>query len=153
MKFCYNMRFTLSQQSQRSRSILKDGSRFLGLFWKKKTLSYKQRNLVFYNNFYQFSIRTCYELLEPHHWDSSDEGWQCKFFCVFFLWANKIYPKLITKYLIWVSDTSSYRYHKFMFFIIKTTSYDLFKSDKVAIFKFINSFPLSYSITPMRQRA
>ena len=35
MKFCYNTSFTLPKQSQRSRSILKDGSRSLGLFWKE----------------------------------------------------------------------------------------------------------------------
>ena len=46
MKFCYNTNFTLSRQSQRSRSILQDGSRSLGLFWKEKTLSYNQRNTV-----------------------------------------------------------------------------------------------------------
>ena len=44
MKFFYNMRFTLPKQSQRSRSVLQDGSRFLGLFWKEKTSSYKRRN-------------------------------------------------------------------------------------------------------------
>ena len=36
MKFCYNTNFTLRKQSQRSRSILQDGSRSLGLFWKEK---------------------------------------------------------------------------------------------------------------------
>ena len=36
MKFCYNTNFTLPEQSQRSRSILQDGSRSLRLFWKKK---------------------------------------------------------------------------------------------------------------------
>ena len=36
MKFYYNTSFTLPKQSQRSRSILKDGSRFLELFWKDK---------------------------------------------------------------------------------------------------------------------
>ena len=36
MKFCYNTNFTLPKQSQRSRSILQDGSRSLGLFWKEK---------------------------------------------------------------------------------------------------------------------
>ena len=46
MKFCYNTKFTLSKQSQRSRSILQDGSRSLGLFWKEKTLSYNRRNTV-----------------------------------------------------------------------------------------------------------
>ena len=65
MKFCYHTctRFTLPKQSQRSRSILQDGSRFkqsqrsrsilqdgsrfLGLFWKEKILSYNQRNMVY----------------------------------------------------------------------------------------------------------
>ena len=46
MKFCYNTNFTLPKQSQRSRSILQDGSRSLGLFWKEKTLSYNQRKTV-----------------------------------------------------------------------------------------------------------
>ena len=47
MKFCYNTNFTLPKQSQRSRSILQDGSRSLRLFWKEKTLSYNRRNTVF----------------------------------------------------------------------------------------------------------
>ena len=38
MKFCYKTKFTLPKQSQRSRSILQDGSRSLGLFWKEKKL-------------------------------------------------------------------------------------------------------------------
>ena len=38
MKFCNNTNFTLPKQSQRSRSILQDGSRSLGLFWKEKKL-------------------------------------------------------------------------------------------------------------------
>ena len=38
MKFCYNTDFTLPKQSQRSRSVLQDGSRSLGLFWKEKKL-------------------------------------------------------------------------------------------------------------------
>ena len=43
MKFCYNTNFTIPKQSQRSRSILQDGSRSLELFWKeKKTPSYKK---------------------------------------------------------------------------------------------------------------
>ena len=46
MKFCYNNNFTLPKQSQRSRSILQDGSRSLGLFWKEKTPSYNRRNTV-----------------------------------------------------------------------------------------------------------
>ena len=46
MKFCYKTNFTLPRQSQRSRSILQDGSRSLGLFWKEKTLSYNRGNTV-----------------------------------------------------------------------------------------------------------
>ena len=34
------MSFTLPKQSQRSRSILQDGSRFFQLLWKENTLSY-----------------------------------------------------------------------------------------------------------------
>ena len=48
MKFCYNTKFTLPKQSQRSRSILQDGSRSLGLFWKEKPMSYNRRNTVLY---------------------------------------------------------------------------------------------------------
>ena len=40
------MSFTLLKQSQRSRSVLSDGSRFLGLIWKAKILSYNRRNMV-----------------------------------------------------------------------------------------------------------
>ena len=47
MKFCYNTNFTLPKQSQRSRSVLQDGSRSLVLFWKEKTPSYNQRNMVY----------------------------------------------------------------------------------------------------------
>ena len=36
MKFCYNTNSTLPKQSQSSRSILQDGSRTFGLFWKEK---------------------------------------------------------------------------------------------------------------------
>ena len=46
MKFCNNTNFTLPKHSQRSRSVLQDGSRCLGWFWKEKTLSYNQRNTV-----------------------------------------------------------------------------------------------------------
>ena len=46
MKFCYNTKFTLPKQSQRSRSVLQDGSRSLGLFWKEKAPSYNRRNMV-----------------------------------------------------------------------------------------------------------
>ena len=38
MKFSYNTNLTLPEQSKRSRSILQDGSRSLGLFWKEKKL-------------------------------------------------------------------------------------------------------------------
>ena len=46
MKFCYNTNFTLPKQSQRSRSVLQDRSRSLGLFWKEKAPSYNRRNTV-----------------------------------------------------------------------------------------------------------
>ena len=47
MKFSYNTKLTLPKQSKRSRSVLQDGSRSLGLFWKKKkTPSYNRRNTV-----------------------------------------------------------------------------------------------------------
>ena len=48
MKFCININFTLPKQSQRSRSILQDGSRSLGLFWKEKYPSYNRINTVFF---------------------------------------------------------------------------------------------------------
>ena len=38
MKFCYNMSYYLPKQSQRSRFILQDRSRFFGMFWREKTL-------------------------------------------------------------------------------------------------------------------
>ena len=38
MEFCYNTNFTLPKQSQGSRSILQDGSRYLGLLSKEKEL-------------------------------------------------------------------------------------------------------------------
>ena len=46
MKFCYNTNSTLPKQCQKSRSILHDGSRTFGLFWKEKPLSYNRRNTV-----------------------------------------------------------------------------------------------------------
>ena len=46
MKFCYNTNFTFRKQSQRSRSILQDGSKSLGLFWKEKTPPYNRRNTI-----------------------------------------------------------------------------------------------------------
>ena len=42
----YNTSFTLPKQSPKSRSVLQDRSRFLGLFWKGKNLFYNQRNTV-----------------------------------------------------------------------------------------------------------
>ena len=46
MKFCYNTNSTLPKQCQSSRSVLQDGSRTFGLFWKEKTLSYNRKNTV-----------------------------------------------------------------------------------------------------------
>ena len=46
IKFCYNTNSTLPKQCQSSRSVLQDGSRTFGLFWKEKTLSYNRRNTV-----------------------------------------------------------------------------------------------------------
>ena len=46
MKFCYNTNSTLPKQCQSSRSVLQDGSRTFGLFWKEKTPSYNRRNTV-----------------------------------------------------------------------------------------------------------
>ena len=46
MKIGYNTKFTLPKQTQRSGSVLQDGSRSLGLFWKKKNPSYNRRNTV-----------------------------------------------------------------------------------------------------------
>ena len=37
MKFCYNTNSTLPKQCQSSLSVLQDGSRTFGLFWKEKT--------------------------------------------------------------------------------------------------------------------
>ena len=50
MKFSFNTNFTIPKLSQRSRSILQDGSRSLGLFRKENTLSYNQRNLVYHTD-------------------------------------------------------------------------------------------------------
>ena len=49
MKFWCNTNFTLPKQSQRSRSIFQDGSRFLGLLWKENIPSYNRRNMVCMN--------------------------------------------------------------------------------------------------------
>ena len=46
MKFGYNTNSTLPKQCQSSRSVLQDGSRTFGLFWKEKTPSYNRRNTV-----------------------------------------------------------------------------------------------------------
>ena len=63
MKFCCNMSFTLPKQSQKSRSILKDGSRFLGLFWKEKTvLSLKKYGTLIKNILFQ-TINTVAEVI------------------------------------------------------------------------------------------
>ena len=43
MKFCYNTNFNLPKQSQRPGSLLQDGSRSLGLFWKEKKLCLKAK--------------------------------------------------------------------------------------------------------------
>ena len=43
LKFCYSTSFTLPKQSQRSRSVLLNGSRFLGLFWKEKNTVLKPK--------------------------------------------------------------------------------------------------------------
>ena len=56
MKFSYNTNLTLPKQSKRSRSILQDRSRSLGLFWKKETLSYNQRNTILKINFVTWPI-------------------------------------------------------------------------------------------------
>ena len=47
MKFCYNTNSALPKQCQSSRSVLQDGSRTFGLFWKEKTPSYNRRNTVY----------------------------------------------------------------------------------------------------------
>ena len=62
MKFWYNTNFTLRKQSQRSRSVLKDGSRSLGLFWKENNPSYNRRNTVQQ----QFQDSVLAEWLEPY---------------------------------------------------------------------------------------
>ena len=46
MKFCHNTNSTLPKQCQSSRSVLQDGSRTFGLFWKEKNPSYNRRNTV-----------------------------------------------------------------------------------------------------------
>ena len=46
MKFCYKTNSTLPKQCQSSRSVLQDGSRTFGLFWKEKNPSYNRRNTV-----------------------------------------------------------------------------------------------------------
>ena len=47
MKFCYDTSFTLPKQPKRSRSVLYDGTIFLGSFGrKKKAPSYNLRNTV-----------------------------------------------------------------------------------------------------------
>ena len=45
---------SLLKQSQKSRSVLSDGSRYLRLFWKGKLMSYIQRNAVLSISFVEF---------------------------------------------------------------------------------------------------
>ena len=69
MKFCYNTKFSLPKHSQRSRSILQDGSTSLGLFWNEKTPSYNRRNTVHSNGLlWGFSVihHECKYLLVLH---------------------------------------------------------------------------------------
>ena len=80
MKFCNNTSFTLPKQSKRSRSILQDGSRSFGLFWKEKTLSYNRKNMVSHvtysgqeaiKRFILFCIlnrNSTHLILKPYHW-------------------------------------------------------------------------------------
>ena len=49
MKFCYYTNSTLPKQCQSSRSVLQDGSKTFGLFWKEKNLSYNRRNMVLFH--------------------------------------------------------------------------------------------------------
>ena len=51
MKLCCNMSFTLPKQSQRSRPVTIDGSRFLGLFRKEKPLPNNRISMVYCNVF------------------------------------------------------------------------------------------------------
>ena len=76
MKFCNNTNFTLPKQSQRSRSVLLDGSRSLGLFWKEKTLSYSRRITFFtFIIFLRFQYGTVEKPNDPplHHFPPMDE--------------------------------------------------------------------------------
>ena len=58
MKFCYNTNSTLPKQCQSFRSVLQDGSRTFGLFWKEKNPSYNRRNTVI--SMKQWSDRNSY---------------------------------------------------------------------------------------------
>ena len=51
MKLCCNMSFPLRKQSQRSRSVSLDGSRFFGLFRKEKPLPNNRISTVYCNVF------------------------------------------------------------------------------------------------------
>ena len=57
VKFSNEMRFSLLKQSQKSRSVIQDRSRFFWLFWKGKT-SYNWRNAAFNRNAYMQSLTT-----------------------------------------------------------------------------------------------
>ena len=54
----------MPKQAQRSRSVLEDGSRFLGLFWKEKSPSYNRSNTV--------EISECGEIYRIRQYVSSD---------------------------------------------------------------------------------
>ena len=78
MKFCYNTNFTLPKQSQRSRSVLQDRSRSLGLFWKEKTLSYNRRNTVLL--MVLCGIMICFVHMLRYIKFYADDGWMtCDF--------------------------------------------------------------------------
>ena len=111
MKFCYNTNFTLPKQSQRSRSVLQDGSRSLGLFWKEKTPSYNRRNTVCSQTYSTFSnnaiLCSRYDVYFVLIWDFSLPNqphsrymrhilvfWDCFGRGKFILWQNYRKPYL-----------------------------------------------------------
>ena len=59
MKFCYNTNSTLPKQCQSSRSVLQDGSRTFGLFWKEKAPSYNRRNTVLHLEISVYVFQEC----------------------------------------------------------------------------------------------
>ena len=70
MKFCYNTNITLPKQSQRSSSVLQDGSRSFGLFWKEKNSCLITEEIRY------FLMKTLcrYPSLEPSQLDGSNGG-------------------------------------------------------------------------------